>query len=145
MNIPDWLWRLSSVNENYELCSTYPNILAVPSAVDDSVLKGSASFRSRGRIPTLGIYFLVFELFRRLLFSLIVWRNMKNYCTISRCSQPLVGLSQNRNSADENLIRCMNRNGGLYVHERLIKKGLIADNIGIGNYVYSLISLTPIC
>lgn len=49
--IPNESWRLSKINERYELCDTYPAILAVPVNIPDEELKRVASFRSRGRIP----------------------------------------------------------------------------------------------
>lgn len=49
--IPNESWRLTKMNERYELCDTYPAILAVPVNIPDEELKRVASFRSRGRIP----------------------------------------------------------------------------------------------
>ena len=48
-------------------------VLVVPFSITDDVLVEAARFRSRQRIPTL------------------CWRSKVNGCTISRCSQPLVG------------------------------------------------------
>jgi hypothetical protein len=100
IGIPDWLWRISTVNATYDVSPSYPSVLVVPSNVDDDLLISSASFRSRGRFPTL------------------VWRNCLNNCSITRCSQPCVGISQSRNLQDEFLITAINQNGGAYVRER---------------------------
>lgn len=100
MSIPDWLWRVTSINENYELSSTYPAVLAVPVETTDEDLRGSAAFRSKGRIPVL------------------VWRNLVNNCTITRCSQPHVGMSNHRSTKDENLLAEINHCGGQYAHNR---------------------------
>ena len=95
MGIPDASWRMSVVNSSYDVCPTYPNVLVVPADVDDATLRQSAQFRSKGRFPVL------------------VWRNKINKCTISRCSQPLVGITQNRSAQDEELIEKINRASGL--------------------------------
>jgi len=97
MNIPDEHWRLTNLNLSYQLCSTYPSVLAVPINIDDGTLTAAAAFRSRNRFPALS------------------WRHPKNKCTISRCSQPLVGPMGHRNANDEFLIESINRKGGIYV------------------------------
>lgn len=102
MGIPDPLWRISTANYNFELCSTYPKLLVVPAIVDDQSLFNAAQFRSKARIPVLS------------------WRNMTNNCTITRCSQPLVGLKQNRSAADEFLIDSINRCGGITARDALL-------------------------
>jgi len=89
MGIPDSHWRVSKVNQHYGLCSTYPAELVVPASISDEVLKEASSFRSIGRIPNL------------------VWRSTLNGATISRCSQPLVGIRQTRNNGDEALINAI--------------------------------------
>jgi myotubularin-related protein 1/2 len=87
--VPGSGWRLTHANKSYDLCRTYPAILAVPESISDATLQESAVFRSKGRIPTL------------------VWRSHANNCTISRCSQPMVGISQTRSTADEELVRAI--------------------------------------
>jgi len=82
-------WRLSAANANHALCSTYPRTLAVPSNISDNVLAYAAKFRSKRRLPVLSYYLRL------------------NQCTISRCSQPLVGLKQSRNMQDEAVIAAM--------------------------------------
>ena len=91
MGIPDALWRLSDINSDYELCSTYPSVVAVPATIDDHCLSLASLFRSRGRFPALS------------------WRHATNYCSLTRSSQPLVGLGQNRSTYDEQLIRAINQ------------------------------------
>ncbi len=44
-------WRISTVNQEFKLCETYPQLLGVPLATSDEDLKAVASFRSKGRIP----------------------------------------------------------------------------------------------
>lgn len=41
-------WRITKVNEKYEMCATYPRILVVPYSVSDSEIKKVAEFRSKG-------------------------------------------------------------------------------------------------
>lgn len=80
-------WRISSLNQNYELCETYPRILAFPTDVTDDELISVREFRSRGRIPVLS------------------WRHPENGATLTRCSQPRVGLSRTRCKEDEKLLQ----------------------------------------
>ena len=46
-------WRLTEVNNNFELCATYPTKFVVPRNVSDESLKRIASFRSKGRLPAV--------------------------------------------------------------------------------------------
>lgn len=79
-------WRMTALNENYALCATYPRQLAVPASVSDNVLNYAARFRSKNRLPVLSFH------------------NAFNGCTITRCSQPLVGLKKNRSPQDEKVV-----------------------------------------
>lgn len=47
------MWRISKINDNYEICDSYPPVLAVPAQATDEELKAVAAFRSRGRLPVL--------------------------------------------------------------------------------------------
>ncbi|OWZ09929.1 Myotubularin [Phytophthora megakarya] len=82
-------WRLSYINEEYELCPTYPSIVGVPASVSDSVLAVASKFRSKGRIPVLS------------------WRDRHTGAVICRSSQPLVGLSQKQCDKDVFLIQAV--------------------------------------
>ncbi|KAJ8526196.1 hypothetical protein ON010_g14983 [Phytophthora cinnamomi] len=82
-------WRLSYINDQYELCPTYPSILAVPASVSDSVLTVASKFRSKGRIPVLS------------------WRDRHTGAVICRSSQPLVGLGQKQCDKDVFLIQAI--------------------------------------
>ncbi|KAK4455942.1 protein-tyrosine phosphatase-like protein [Podospora aff. communis PSN243] len=79
-------WRITSINKDYAFSPTYPAILAVPSKISDNTLKYAASFRSRARIPTL------------------TYLHPVNNCTITRSSQPFVGLRMKRSIQDERLV-----------------------------------------
>ena len=69
------MWKISKVNETYEVCDSYPTVWAIPAQVTDEDIRSVANFRSRGRIPVLS------------------WIHPESQATITRCSQPLVGVS----------------------------------------------------
>lgn len=69
------MWRITRINDKYEVCDSYPSIWAVPGLADDDLLRAVAAFRSRGRIPVLS------------------WTSSHSQAAITRCSQPQVGVS----------------------------------------------------
>uniref|UniRef100_A0A182VV39 phosphatidylinositol-3,5-bisphosphate 3-phosphatase n=1 Tax=Anopheles minimus TaxID=112268 RepID=A0A182VV39_9DIPT len=79
-------WRITRINELYEICDSYPSVWAVPKTAKDDLLKQVAAFRSRNRLPVL------------------CWIHPKSLATITRCSQPLVGVGGKRSDADETYI-----------------------------------------
>lgn len=79
-------WRISTINQDYTFCDTYPALLVVPSSVSDSTLKYAGPFRSRHRIPTLSYIHPI------------------NGCTILRSSQPHSGIRRRTNPQDEKLV-----------------------------------------
>ncbi|XP_063868325.1 myotubularin-related protein 2-like isoform X5 [Scylla paramamosain] len=85
--LPTESWRITRINEQYELCETYPAVWAVPAAASDNDLRNVAAFRSRGRIPVLS------------------WIHPESQATITRCAQPLVGVSGKRSRDDEAYIQ----------------------------------------
>ncbi|PNF22377.1 Myotubularin-related protein 2 [Cryptotermes secundus] len=87
MGVPNDMWKISKINENYEICDSYPTVLAVPAQATDDDLRAVAAFRSRGRIPVLS------------------WIHPESQATITRCSQPLVGVSGKRSREDERYIQ----------------------------------------
>ncbi|RKU42868.1 hypothetical protein DL546_004649 [Coniochaeta pulveracea] len=84
--LPDRGWRVSTINKDYTFSPTYPATLVVPSTISDNVLKYAASFRSRARIPVL------------------TYLHPVNNCTITRSSQPFVGIRGKRSIQDERLV-----------------------------------------
>jgi len=46
-------WRISEANSSYQLCSSYPETLGVPSPVQDSALFNAAKPRNNNRLPAL--------------------------------------------------------------------------------------------
>jgi len=77
------LFRISEVNEKFDLCSTYPRYLIVPNLAGDDLLRKVAEHRSKGRIPA------------------IVWVSKKNRGVhISRCAQPGGGILDTGGESD---------------------------------------------
>lgn len=93
-------WRLSMVNKNFKICSTYPEELIVPKTIEDSMLIKSSEFRTGGRIPVLCYYHTTKQTF------------------LMRSSQPMLGSSNRRCKEDELLLKQALPSG---------KKGLIFD------------------
>ncbi|KAM9728453.1 LOW QUALITY PROTEIN: phosphatidylinositol-3,5-bisphosphate 3-phosphatase MTMR4 [Menidia menidia] len=80
------VWRVSDINCNYKLCSSYPQKLLVPIWITDKELESVASFRSWKRIPV------------------VVYRHQRNGAVIARCSQPEISWWGWRNTDDEYLV-----------------------------------------
>lgn len=49
-------WRLSDVNKDFNVCPSYPPLVAVPKHIEDDILKKVATFRHGGRFPVLSYY-----------------------------------------------------------------------------------------
>ena len=65
---------------------TYPSLLPVPTSISDNTLNYAGRYRSRARIPVL------------------TYLHPVNDCSITRSSQPLLGVRQNRSIQDEKLL-----------------------------------------
>lgn len=85
--VPNDSWKISKINESYTFCDTYPAIIAVPVSATEEELKSVAMFRSRNRIPVLS------------------WIHPESQATITRSSQPLVGVSGKRSKDDERYLQ----------------------------------------
>jgi myotubularin-related protein 3/4 len=81
-------WRVSSINNDFKLCSTYPKLLVVPACISDDKLTSVSSFRSSRRIPV------------------VTWRHSSG-AVIARSSQPEVGWLGWRNNKDEELLKAL--------------------------------------
>jgi hypothetical protein len=79
-------WRISNINKDYAFSPTYPALLVVPSKISDNTIKYAGAFRSRARIPVL------------------TYLHPVNNCTITRSSQPFVGIRGKRSIQDERLV-----------------------------------------
>ncbi|KAK5174966.1 phosphatidylinositol-3-phosphatase ymr1 [Saxophila tyrrhenica] len=82
---PGTAWRISDINRDYSYSATYPSVLCVPKTVSDNLLKYGGAYRSRSRIPCLAYLH-------------------SNGGSITRSSQPLVGVQNRRNPQDERLV-----------------------------------------
>lgn len=82
-------WRFTDINNSYEYCATYPASLVVPAKISDTTLNYGKSYRSKARIPGL------------------VYLHWANLGSITRSSQPMVGLKNNRSIQDEKLIEAI--------------------------------------
>ncbi|KAH8653362.1 protein-tyrosine phosphatase-like protein [Xylariales sp. PMI_506] len=79
-------WRISNINKDYTFSPTYPGMLVVPSKISDNVIKHAGPYRSRQRIPVL------------------TYLHSINNCSITRSSQPCVGLRGHRSVQDEKIV-----------------------------------------
>lgn len=93
-------WRISTVNQDFSVCPTYPEQVIVPKRIEDSVLLASAAFRQMGRFPVLSYF------------------HKKAKSALMRCAQPLVGTTLRRSHEDESLLKSVPMGG---------KKGYIID------------------
>ncbi|XP_028322187.1 phosphatidylinositol-3,5-bisphosphate 3-phosphatase MTMR2 [Gouania willdenowi] len=87
--IPNESWRITKVNDHYEMCDTYPCTLAVPVNIPDEELKRVSAFRAKGRIPVLS------------------WIHPESQATVTRCSQPMVGVNGKRSKEDEKYLQAI--------------------------------------
>jgi hypothetical protein len=85
-------WRVTNVNQDYRFCATYPSTFVVPAAISDKQLWEARGFRAKHRVPA-AVYL------------------HENGASISRCSQPMVGLRQSRSVADERLMAAIKKCG----------------------------------
>eukprot|EP00736_Rhodelphis_marinus_P000868 Rmarinus@m.28156 len=82
-------WKYSSWNDGFGQSPTYPLSLMIPGNASDSDIIGCAKFRSKKRLPAL------------------TWRHPRNFASLTRCSQPLVGLSRHRSGEDERYLQAV--------------------------------------
>lgn len=88
-------WKETDLNQNFELCSTYPKVLMFPAGLSPDDITGVSKFRSKQRLPSLS------------------WIHPENKAAIVRCAQPLVGLTGKKSEADEKLFTEIQKaNGG---------------------------------
>ncbi|KAG5837119.1 myotubularin-related protein 2-like [Anguilla anguilla] len=87
--LPNESWRITKVNDRYELCDTYPATLVVPVTAPDEELRRVAAFRAKGRIPVLS------------------WIHPESQATVTRCSQPMVGVNGKRSKDDEKYLQAI--------------------------------------
>lgn len=97
-------WRISHVNKDFSVCSTYGATLIVPKSITDEQICQSATFRDGGRFPVLSY-------------------KHDNGATLMRSSQPLSTQGAKRCRADEAILNVVLGRS---------KKGFIVDTWGKG-------------
>eukprot|EP01065_Artemidia_motanka_P035720 TRINITY_DN43613_c0_g1_i1.p1 TRINITY_DN43613_c0_g1~~TRINITY_DN43613_c0_g1_i1.p1 ORF type:complete len:778 (+),score=243.80 TRINITY_DN43613_c0_g1_i1:69-2336(+) len=82
-------WRITKVNADQKMCSSYPPLLCVPETANDETIRGAAEYRKRGRFPILSYY------------------HDATRTSLCRAAQPGRGLFGARSEADEKLLRAV--------------------------------------
>ena len=80
-------FRLTILNKKYKLCDSYPKNIIVPLQISDEDIQNSSCYRTRNRIPTL------------------CWYDKVHKSSIWRSSQTKCGITQQRNTYDELLLK----------------------------------------
>lgn len=108
-------WRITHINQHFDICPTYPCVLVVPKNVDDETIVMSAKFREGGRFPVLS------------------YRH-NGGSVLMRSSQPLVGPSNKRCKEDERLLNAVLGIGkrGYIIDTRSQNIAQVAKNRGFG-------------
>ena len=83
----------SVLNKNFGLCSTYPDYLVFPTSLQDHEIKEASLFRTKNRLPTLSYYYNP--------------NGKKTFGSLWRSSQNKPGLTQNRSTTDERLLKAI--------------------------------------
>lgn len=91
-------WRISRWNETYSFAPTYPSYIAVPSSVTDEDLVSVGKYRSKARIPCLS------------------WLDCKTGTSITRCSQPLAGVTKKTSTMDSTLVCAIRETQGTHAN-----------------------------
>lgn len=79
-------WRVSDVNRHFSVCPSYPPLMIVPTSLSDEHIIRSSKERSAGRLPAL------------------TWIHPLNGASITRSSQPMVGINVTACPSDEQLL-----------------------------------------
>lgn len=109
-------WRLSDLNRDYSVCSTYPKAVIVPKEINDDMLVKVAKFRQGGRFPVLCYYHRKNGMVR--CFCLPPQTHSSHmkldrpnltgtFQVIMRSSQPLTGANKKRCREDESLLQAV--------------------------------------
>eukprot|EP00948_MAST-09A_sp_MAST-9A-sp1_P001183 g1183.t1 len=89
MKIPP-MWRISTINKNYEFCSSYPKSFIVPKKITDESLKKVGKWRSKHRIPVA------------------TWIDPQTNAAICRCAQPNAGVTGESEADKNHFLEIMN-------------------------------------
>lgn len=83
MKVPMDRFRITTVNEQYELCASYPHRLLTLKSISDDLLMECAEFRSKNRVPVVS------------------WYDSTTGAMLLRSSQPMPGITGTSSPADE--------------------------------------------
>ncbi|KAJ3438749.1 myotubularin-related [Anaeramoeba flamelloides] len=127
--LPNRNWSLSKINSKHQICSTYPRLLVFPKMLTNKEIIIVSRYRSKGRLPTL------------------TWIHPKTGATITRCSQPRVGITQRSCEEDQKMLNSIFRSNPegtkLFIMDCRPKKNAMANRAkGAG---YEMIVDYPNC
>lgn len=112
-------WRITYINEDFSVCTSYPKYHIVPATITDKQLKDVAGFRSQRRFPS------------------VVWRDQRNGAVLLRCSQPELGWLGWRSTEDETMLESVpvacSQNPGTYTKYPGISEDLSGSESGSQN------------
>lgn len=87
------MFRLTSVNKNFQVCQSYPEVSLVFKGIGDDFLRISATYREGGRFPVVS------------------YVDPAKHTVLVRTSQPLIGPLNRRCSEDESVLTaCLGKN-----------------------------------
>lgn len=112
LSLQDWSSQ-HELNDQYQLCDSYPKYLVFP-RINKSDVIGSAQYRSSGRLPAL------------------TWADTKSNCCLARSSQPCTGIRGSRSKEDENFIEAFTLNSKtkkIYIIDCRPKTNAIANTL----------------
>jgi len=113
-------WRISAVNEGFDVCPSYPEQCVVPARLGDIDVADAATFRAKGRWPVFA------------------WTCPTNGAVLLRGSQPSTGVGRSRSITDEVIIQAARLTGGpdakLLILDARPLTNALANMIGGGGY-----------
>ena len=118
--------RYTYVNQNFEICPTYPRVLIEPANMSDEELRQSSSYRTKGRLPIFTYYYNGNR----------DKKNLKGIPTLWRSAQNKRGLMGNKRSiSDEKLLNVISEMGGkLYIYDCRPKLNALVNRVNGGGY-----------
>jgi hypothetical protein len=104
-------WKISNVNEQYELCPSYPSHIVLPSEFDDADWRKAIEFRDASRAPAVS------------------WIGSHGRA-ILRCAQPLPGrLGLGRSPQDERLLTLASQGSALAIVDARSRQNAWANQV----------------
>jgi myotubularin-related protein 1/2 len=145
-NDDNYKLKLSNLNKNFALCSTYPEILVVPKILTDDEIREASMFRTKCRFPILSY---VYSASIQGYYNSAQNNNPTNsnsiqnknfsYASIWRSSQTKSGLTgNNRSSADEKLLKVISQlNEKLVIYDARPYLNALANRVN--NFLYNFL------